>query len=277
MFVSLTRIHAKAVHNLLRNRLLDVPYNSTWQVIHRAFEVGQVERRRLRFSPHERELLREEARRRFGWDLMNPPPDEDRIQAAIQAIDEKLAPRRPDEGFVLAKGVLPFMAAAPTLPAQCALRVPVEHLDLAAIGTVLVVENLDCFDQIHRFALPDGLDASLVLYRGHNALTGGTRQLLQGLPALVPVAVFADFDPAGLAIAATLPHASHMLIPQLTPDLLAKGSREDFLGQHKESKQLDSLELGGWQAIWAEMKQAGVSIKQQHMLAQGVPLRCIAR
>lgn len=277
MFVALTRVHAKAVHHLLRNRLPDVPYSATWKDIHRAFELGQVERRRLHFTPQERELLRDEARRRFGWDLMNPLPNEDRIQAAAQAIDEKLAPRQPDEGFVLAKGVLPFMVAAPTLPNECALRVPVNHLDLAAICNVLVVENLDCFDQIHRFALPDRLNAALVLYRGHSALTRGTRQLLQGLPALVPVVVFADFDPAGLAIAATLPRASHVLIPQLTPDLLAKGSREDFHGQHKESKQLDSIELGGWQAIWEEMTQTGLSIKQQHLLAQGVPLRCIAR
>lgn len=101
--------------------------------------------------------------------------------------------------------------------------------------------------------------------------------MLQSLPASVLVTVFPDYDPAGLAIAATLAGASHVLIPQLTPKLLAKGNREHFHKQHLQARDLDSLELGGWQAVWKEMKQIGVSIKQQHMLALGAPLRCIAR
>jgi hypothetical protein len=273
--VRLGRNHAKALHHLLRNRLPVVPYTVTWQAIHRAFELGQVERRRLHFSPQDHEQLREEARRHFGWDLIEPLPGEDRIQAAAHAIDEKLAPQRPDDGFVLAKGVLP--SPLPALPAGCALRVSLEQLEVAAIRSVLVIENLDCFDQIHRLALPDELDASLVLYRGHGAATRGTRQLLQSLPVSVLVTVFPDFDPAGLAIAATLAGASRVLVPQLTPDLLAKGNRDHFQKQHLQARHLDSINLGDWQAVWKEMKQAGVSIKQQHMLAQSVPLRCIAR
>ena len=275
MFVRLGRNHANAVHHLLRNQLLEVAYNAAWQDIHRAFELGRVERRRLIFSPRERELLREEAKRQFGWDLIKPPPSEDRIQAATQAIDEKLAPQRPDDGFVLAKGVLPV--PLPALPTGCALRVALAHLNLAAIHSVLVVENLDCFDQVHRFLLPDDLGDALVLYRGHGAATRGIRQLLQCLPASVPVVVFPDYDPAGLVIAATMTGASHMLVPQLSPELLAKGSREHFHKQHLQAKHLNSSALGGWQAVWAEMKQGGVSVKQQHMLALGAPLRCICR
>jgi len=263
------------VHHLLRNHLLEVAYNAAWQDLHRAFELGRPERRRLKFTPRERDQLREEAKRYFGWDLIEPPPTGDRIQAAHQVRDDKLAPQRPDDGFVLAKGVL--SGPLPALPAGCALRVSLEQLDVAAIARVLVVENLDCFDQIHRFALPDGLPASLVLYRGHGGATRGTRRLLQRLPAAVPVVVFPDYDPAGLAIAATLPQASHVLIPQMTPELLAKGSREHFQKQHLQARHLESCELGGWDTVWREMKDAGVSIKQQHMLAFGPALRCIAR
>ena len=275
MFVRLGRSHANAVHRLLRNQLLEVSCSAIWNDIHRAFELGRIESGRLKFSPHERELLREEAKRQFGWNLIEPLPAEDRIQAAAQAIDEKLAPQRPDDGFVLAKGMLP--SPLPALPAGCALRVALQQLDVASIASVLVIENLDCFDQIHRFALPDGLHASLMLYRGHGGATRGTRQLLQRLPATVPIVVFPDYDPAGLAIAATLPHASHVLVPGLTPELLIKGSREHFHKQHLQAKHLDSCELGAWQTVWTEMKQMGVSIKQQHMLAFGAPLRCVAR
>lgn len=101
--------------------------------------------------------------------------------------------------------------------------------------------------------------------------------MLQRLPVSVPVVVFADYDPAGLVIAATLPQASHLLVPQLTPELLAKGSREHFQRQHLQARHLDNSALGGWQAVWAEMKLGGVSVKQQHMLAMGAPLHCIDR
>lgn len=275
MFVRLGRSHASAVHRLLNNHLLEVTYTLAWRDIHRAFELGRVERHRLILTPRERELLRKEAERYFGWDLIKPLPSEDRIQAAAQAIDEKLAPQRPDDGFVLAKGALP--APLPALTSSCALRVALDQLDVAAIGSVLVVENLDCFDQLHRFALPARLRDALMLYRGHGAATRGTRQLLQRLPAAIPVVVFADYDPAGLVIAATLPHASHLLVPQLTPELLAKGSREHFQRQHLQARHLDNSALGGWQAVWAEMKLGGVSVKQQHMLAMGAPLHCIDR
>lgn len=275
MFVRLGRSHASAVHRLLNNHLLEVTYTLAWRDIHRAFELGRVERHRLILTPRERELLRKEAERYFGWDLIRPLPSEDRIQAAAQAIDEKLAPQRPDDGFVLAKGALP--APLPALTSSCALRVALDQLDVAAIGSVLVVENLDCFDQLHRFALPARLRDALVLYRGHGAATRGTRQLLQRLPAAIPVVVFADYDPAGLVIAAALPQASHLLVPQLTPELLAKGSREHFQRQHLQARHLDNSALGGWQAVWAEMKLGGVSVKQQHMLAMGAPLHCIDR
>ncbi|SIQ21150.1 DUF7281 domain-containing protein [Pseudomonas flexibilis] len=275
MFVRLGRRHANAVHRLLSNHVLDVTYTVAWRDIHRAFELGRVERHRLILTPRERELLRKEAERYFGWDLIRPLPSEDRIQAAAQAIDEKLAPQRPDDGFVLAKGALP--APLPALPSSCALRVALDQLDVVAIGSVLVVENLDCFDQLHRFALPARLRDALVLYRGHGAATRGTRQLLQRLPAAIPVVVFADYDPAGLVIAAALPQASHLLVPQLTPELLAKGSREHFQRQHLQARHLDNSALGGWQVVWAEMKLGGVSVKQQHMLAMGAPLHCIGR
>src|SRR5690606_37989434 len=129
VFVRLGRRHANAVHRLLSNHLLDVTYTVAWRDIHRAFELGRVERHRLILTPRERELLRKEAERYFGWDLIRPLPSEDRIQAAAQAIDEKLAPQRPDDGFVLAKGALP--APLPALPSSCALRVALDQLDVA--------------------------------------------------------------------------------------------------------------------------------------------------
>ena len=267
--------HRRAIGRALRNRDLQVALGPVWREIYRHFGIGRIEGRKLRFAPADLEILLKAAVTAFGGDPRESLSALNRIEAAPHALDEKQAGLRPNEGYVLAKGALP--APLPDLPAGCALRVSLDQLDVAAIGIVLVVENLDCFDQVHRFALPEQLRDALVIYRGHSASTGGNRQLLQRLPAAIPVVVFADYDPAGLVIAATLPHASHLLVPQLTPELLAKGSREHFQRQHLQARHLDNSALGGWQAVWAEMKLGGVSVKQQHMLAMGAPLHCIGR
>lgn len=267
--------HRKAIGLLLRSRNTQVPLGPVWQEIYRVFRIGRIEGRKLYFTAKDFEPLLTAARVEFGGDPREALGELDRIQAAPYSIDEKQAGRRPDDRYVLIKGALPN--TLPALPDELALRVPLEHLDPDAIAQVVLVENLDCFDQIHRFSLPEEWHNALLLYRGHGRLARGTSQLLGILPTSVPICVFPDYDPAGLEIATTLPQASHLLVPQLTSELLAKGSREHFHKQHLQARYLDHNALGGWQAVWAEMKQGGVSVKQQHMLAFGAALRCIVR
>ena len=266
--VRLGRSHANAVHRLLRNQLLEVSCSAIWNDIHRAFELGRIESGRLKFSPHERELLREEAKRQFGWNLIEPLPAEDRIQAAAQAIDEKLAPQRPDDGFVLAKGMLP--SPLPALPAGCALRVALQQLDVASIASVLVIENLDCFDQIHRFA------AARRIACVADAVPGPRRRHAR-YPAVA--ATIARCRPgcrvSGLSTRPAWRSPQRCRTPAmywyrgLTPELLTKGSREHFHKQHLQARHLDSCELGAWQTVWTEMKQAGC----QHQAAAHAGLR----
>lgn len=271
----LGKSHFNTIHNALRERSGMVNFTAAWQAIHRAFEIGRIEGGKLKFAAGDLELLRAEARREFGWDPMEPLAGQTRLEAAAQTIDEKLAPQRPDDGFVLAKGALP--APLPALMPDLSLRVPVASLDLAAISQVLVIENLDSFDAWERYPAPAGLDDSLVLYRGHGGWARGTRQLLDSLPPGTPVTVFADYDPAGLSIAASLPRATALLLPELEQRLLEKGSREYFALQSLQARHLDGSELNGWQAVWEEMQSHHVSIKQQHMLALGARLRLVQR
>ena len=271
----LSLTHRKAIGRALRDRDSEIALGPVWKEIYRYFGIGRIEGRKLRFAHADFETLLKAAVTEFGGDPRESLSTLDRIEAAPYTRDEKQAGRRPDYGYVHAKGALP--APLPALPTGCALRVSLDRLDTDAVTCVLVVENLDCFDQIHRFTLPESLCDALVLYRGHSATTGGNRQLLQCLPADATVTVFPDHDPAGLAIAASLPRATHLLTPALTPELLAKGSREHFDRQHRQAKHLDSMALGSWQAVWEEMKRGGVSIKQQHMLALGAPLHCVGR
>ncbi|MGB5831722.1 MAG: hypothetical protein WBG92_07000, partial [Thiohalocapsa sp.] len=209
------------------------------------------------------------------FDPLAGVPEGNRRQVAASAIDEKIADERPNDRHVLVKGQLP--APLPTLSHELSLRVPLAVLSLNAISQVVIVENLDSFDDWHAFAAPAELGDSLVIYRGHGGLARGARQLLTILPEHIPVVVFTDWDPAGLRIAQTLPRADVLLLPDLDEHLLAKGSRAHFAGQHQSVHYLDNAALGSWESVWDAMKREGVSIKQQHMLALGARLRRVPR
>jgi len=265
----------RAVHRLLREGLGAVERSTTWDEIQQTFELGETRGRRLHFSAEQRRELRAQAQRAWGFDPLVGVPEGNRRQVAASAIDEKIARERPNDWYVLVKGQLP--PPMPSLPQALSLRVPLTALSLDAISRVVVVENLDSFDDWHVFIAPAALADSLVLYRGHGGLARGTRQLLTILPEHIPVTVFTDWDPAGLRIAHTLPRAGALLLPDLDEQLLAKGSREHFARQHQASQYLDRAKLGGWSVVWAAMKRAQVSIKQQHMLALGVRLRRVGR
>lgn len=271
----LTRSHHNAVHRLLRERLERVEFNRTWQQLHAHFELGRPIGKWLHFDAETRRLLQRLARDEWGFDPLAGVPDGSRREVAAHAVDEKIARRRPDDDFVLVKGALP--AQLPSLARGLSLRVALQQLDAAAIARVLLIENLDSFDDWEDYPAAAELAGSLVVYRGHRGLARGARQLLERVPAATPVVVFPDYDPAGLAIAATLPRADALLLPELDEALLTAGSGAHFDRQFRQARQLEDAELGDWQAVWKEMKSHRVSIKQQHMLALGARLRLVPR
>lgn len=271
----LSRTHQEAVHRLLRERLERVALSPTWRRIHAHFEAGEIRDKSLHFGREQREALRQLAQREWGFDPLEGVPDGTRLEVAAQAIDEKTARQRPDDDFVLVKGALP--APLPPLSPELSLRVPLTSLDLGAIAQLLVIENLDSFDDWQHYVAPVELTDSLVLYRGHRGLARGAQRLLNSLHASTRVIVFPDYDPAGMKIAVTLPRADALLVPDLGLPLLAKGSRQHFAEQFQEARYLDGAELGGWQPAWDAMKTHQVSIKQQHMLALDAPLRLVSR
>ncbi len=271
----LTRSQQEAVHRLLRERQERVALSPTWRRLHAHFETGSADGRWLLFDRDSRETLRRLAALEWGFDPLQGIPDGTRLEVAAHAIDEKTARQRPDDGFVLVRGRLP--APLPELPPQTSLRLPLAYLADAAIEQIVVIENLDSFDCWEQYPVAAELADALVLYRGHGGLARGTRHLLGSLVGRTQVTVFGDYDPAGLAIAAMLPGASAVLVPVLSESLVRSGNRQHFQLQHRAARYLDSSELGGWQALWDEMKGHGLSVKQQHMLAQGSELRMVSR
>lgn len=103
-----------------------------------------------------------------------------------------------------------------------------QQLPLAQFDALLVVENLDCFYQLHAFTLQLTYQQPLIIYRGDKLYSKGCKALKTAwLKQNKPAIYFGDFDAKGVSIAlnegysamllpdiATLqPHASSAMLP----------------------------------------------------------------
>lgn len=81
------------------------------------------------------------------------------------------------------------------------------ELDLSQFADLVVVENLDCFYELHQFELPLSVPTSLVVYRGDTHYSKGRAALLNRWKSgwkgsnSRPLRYFGDLDPKGLHIA----------------------------------------------------------------------------
>lgn len=78
---------------------------------------------------------------------------------------------------------------------------------------ILLVENLETFRHLHRYAwITYGRGSTLAIFRGDP-----TFSLADAAKVLAvrgePIDAFVDFDPAGLSIAASLPRLAHLILP----------------------------------------------------------------
>lgn len=124
------------------------------------------------------------------------------------------------------------------------------HLDVnwktiaAGIGhdSIMVVENYEVFDQIHRISLdlPDDCASPLVLYRGDRleSRQDNVNALLCVLA--LPVLACVDLDPQGLLIAASLPRLLGVVAP----------------GQEVLNNLLSSPQTGRWDLYSAQLGSA---------------------
>lgn len=90
-----------------------------------------------------------------------------------------------------------------------------EQLDLNQFSRLLVVENLDCFYELEKFAITETPEL-LVVYRGDKTSSQGCKALRKAwLATNKPACYFGDFDPAGVRIALAGKTYQSMLLPKL--------------------------------------------------------------
>jgi hypothetical protein len=127
-----------------------------------------------------------------------------------------------------------------------------QQLPLAQFDALLVVENLDCFYQLHAFTLQLAYQRPLIIYRGDELYSKGCKALKAAwLRQNKPAIYFGDFDAKGVSIvlnegysAMLLPdfatlqqHASPAMLPdkqlKFVPALATKAVEQVFQSYHK--------------------------------------------
>lgn len=141
--------------------------------------------------------------------------------------------------------------------------------------TVLLVENWECFNRIDALTLDLSRAGSnpLVVWRG-DRLDTRTDAALALLHALArPVWALVDFDPAGLLIAAKLPHLAGVLAPepQRLITLLQRGLEDRYRRQLPAATQvLDGCRHPDIVALWGLIRRAGRALPQEMLIDSDV-------
>jgi hypothetical protein len=147
------------------------------------------------------------------------------------------------------------------LAAEC-LDIDWQQLPLAQFDALLVVENLDCFYQLHAFTLQLAYQQPLIIYRGDSQYSSGCKALKMAWSGLnKPALYFGDFDAKGVSIALNEGYSA-MLLPDFAT-----------LQQHSSPAMLPDKQLSFIAAIKAKTVAAEFRPYQQLLCQQLKGLR----
>lgn len=309
---SLSQSQLQLMARAAKQLLPRVPLNASWKKLYQLWLIGEPDgaEKYLYLTHKDYGLLRKMAQIDSGLDILALDFDVPRQQMSQLSANEKYANISPDTDYVLIKLApnitqsLVSKSVADNLldvltALDNALRLKVDNAislcQRLKITQLIVVENLDSFDNLFAYSFTSELqpiiDNCMVLYRGsHDYSPAGRKHFLQLIAALkLDVIAFTDLDPAGLMIANTLENCHSMIVPKCVleaPDKLLAisqiNSASDFDKQHKQSAYLNNILSQGtvasvvftpqWVSLIQWLSRNHVSIKQQHMLAQSMPL-----
>ena len=158
------------------------------------------------------------------------------------------------------------------LPAGANLDAPWEQVaELCAHESVLLVENWEAFEAIHRVTLDLSRAGGnpLVVFRGSPVYQQDSTSSLLAALAL-PVIAFVDFDPAGLLIAQGLPHFAGLIWPEevvLIPGFKDALNHERYQKQLTQAKaSLDRSTNADISECWALLRRYGAALPQEYFI-----------
>lgn len=205
---------------------------------------------------------------------LDAPDQHSRLDNAARSQQElKSIGLQPRQQRVLLKLNTPVDSGLGLAP-EC-IDIDWQQLPLAQFDALLVVENLDCFYQLHAFTLQLAYQQPLIIYRGDTLYSKGCKALKTAwLKQNKPAFYFGDFDAKGVSIAlnegysamllpdfATLQqHASPAMLPDKQLSFIAGIKAKSITSEYQPYRQLLCQQLKG--------------LRQQNM--QGMQLELIA-
>jgi len=165
------------------------------------------------------------------------------------------------------------------LPNRCHIEIGLAEIDTVEFGCVLMVENLETFNDISEFDIVSLLpDHTIVVYRGDPQTTGGMRLLKRLLDeeGLINSVWFSDFDPAGIEMALAS-KCRLLLLPELSSLESIKGDKDDFSNQYLQLMRLRSKNLSSELAPYIDyLDKRKEGFTQERMLAKQVRMQLFA-
>ncbi|MFD1243825.1 DUF7281 domain-containing protein [Paralysiella testudinis] len=216
------------IQKALRERPTHVKANKIWQQLHHEENIGTPGSGGLILSESDLSHLETIYARHSKQSAEHRlPKHSDRMDTAAVYRNEKYSARN------VFADMLVFAAPHATLPLKqghvpggikgLVPTVMLPELAIADIHKLIVVENGNMLTRWHdwHLLLPENWQDALLLYRGHGQNSKQVRQLINLLPENSKLAIYPDFDPAGLGIAADFAQLRHfsVAIPQNWPQL----------------------------------------------------------
>ena len=301
--------HLKTAQNILnqaQNSVADTPTN---RELAQLANIGSVKGKRIAISLDDRIRLEKFLNKQLGQPIRELSLQAaDRLLAAQQSNNEKLAKGTVFDSLInLAQSEKPLpirnefaLYTAPNL----VMSAPLAQIDADAIEQVVVVENGQMLTHWQQLLpqLPSNFQQALIVYKGHGSNQQQVQTLLRDTSSTCQIALFFDFDPAGLKMAlelcATLPqHKVHLVLPAdissdntVLEQLQQLNKPDAYHQQHAQLKWLvqwleqhtadanslpDSLQDSlpdSLQEIVQRMQQYQLAVTQEHLIAHKVAL-----
>lgn len=200
-------------------------------------------------------------------------PDASRSDAALHGGQSEKSGTRPPHANSVALRVLGEcdLRGQPVWAPECGYLVCTveDAAQIRGVDRLLVVENLETFRQIERYAwvgfAPHNI---LVVFRGDRGLSAADSALLLRLRT-EPVWAFFDFDPAGLGMASSLPRLERLVLPPadwLAARLDGDRQRELYDGSAGQwAGMLEQVSVPQITQAWALMRERRAGLTQEAM------------
>ena len=297
--------HLKTAQNILnqaQNSVADTPTN---RELAQLANIGSVKGKRIAISLDDRIRLEKFLNKQLGQPIRELSLQAaDRLLAAQQSNNEKLAKGTVFDSLInLAQSEKPLPIRnefALYTPPNLVVSAPLAQIDSDAIEQVVVVENGQMLTHWQQWIpqLPSSFQQALIVYKGHGSNQQQVQTLLRDTSSACQIALFFDFDPAGLKMAlelcATLPqHKVNLVLPanvssdntvleqlqQLNkPDAYHQQHAQlkwlvQWLAQHTaDANSLPNSLQDSLQEIVQRMQQYQLAVTQEHLIAHKVAL-----